>query len=44
MANEEQLAILRQGVEVWNEWRKANAHAEIDQRVHALSRSTTLRG
>ncbi len=22
MANEEQLAILKQGVEVWNEWRE----------------------
>jgi uncharacterized protein YjbI with pentapeptide repeats len=30
MANEEQLAILRQGVEVWNEWRKINAGLEID--------------
>jgi hypothetical protein len=25
MANEEQLAILKQGVEVWNEWRRDNA-------------------
>jgi uncharacterized protein YjbI with pentapeptide repeats len=24
MANEEHLAILKQGVEVWNEWRKSN--------------------
>ena len=30
MANEEQLAILRQGVEVWNEWRKENPNNDID--------------
>jgi uncharacterized protein YjbI with pentapeptide repeats len=30
MANEEQLAILRQGVEVWNEWRKENPRIKID--------------
>jgi len=30
MANEEQLAILRQGVEVWNKWREENPDAEID--------------
>ena len=30
MANEEQLAILHQGVEVWNEWRKKNPDTEID--------------
>ena len=30
MANEKQLAILRQGVEVWNKWREANSHIEID--------------
>ena len=30
MANEEQLAILRQGVEVWNQWRKENPNVEID--------------
>jgi hypothetical protein len=30
MANEEQLAILRQGVEVWNQWRKENPYALVD--------------
>ena len=37
MANEEQLAILKQGVEVWNKWRDENRDAlggltEIDLR------------
>ncbi len=30
MANEEQLSILKQGVDVWNEWRKENLHIQID--------------
>ena len=30
MANEEQLAILRQGVEVWNEWREKNIDVSIN--------------
>lgn len=30
MANEEQLAILRQGVEVWNKWREENKKVKID--------------
>ncbi|MEH1777090.1 pentapeptide repeat-containing protein [Nostoc sp.] len=30
MANEEHLAILRQGVQVWNEWRKENPHIKPD--------------
>ncbi len=30
MANEEQLAILRQGVEVWNKWRAENPDIDID--------------
>jgi uncharacterized protein YjbI with pentapeptide repeats len=30
MANKEQLAILKQGVEVWNEWREKNASTKVD--------------
>jgi uncharacterized protein YjbI with pentapeptide repeats len=30
MANEEQLAILDQGVEAWNDWRQENPAASID--------------
>ncbi|MDB9343746.1 pentapeptide repeat-containing protein [Nodularia spumigena CS-586/05] len=30
MANEEHLAILKQGVEVWNEWRSENPDLEVD--------------
>ena len=30
MANEEQLAILKQGVDVWNRWREENPDVEID--------------
>src|SRR5690349_10883375 len=30
MANEEQLAILKQGVEVWNEWRETHLDEKID--------------
>ena len=30
MANEEQLAILRQGVDVWNQWRKENLEKKLD--------------
>ena len=30
MANEEQLSILRQGVEVWNTWRQEHPEVEID--------------
>lgn len=38
MANEEQLAILRQGVEVWNKWREENPDANIDLSGSDLSR------
>jgi len=44
MANEEQLAILRQGVEDWNTWRAYNAEAEIDLSGADLSRSNCSRG
>lgn len=37
MANEEHLAILRQGVEVWNEWRKDNEHVMPELREANLS-------
>lgn len=30
MASEEQLAILRQGIEAWNNWRKTNSQVHID--------------
>ncbi len=32
MANQEQLRILKQGVEVWNKWRKENPDLEVDLR------------
>ncbi len=36
MANEEQLALLKAGVEGWNEWRKKNPNAEIDLKMADL--------
>ena len=37
MANEEHLAILKQGVEVWNQWRKENSDVEPDLiRAHLI--------
>ena len=30
MANQEQLSILKQGVDVWNKWREENPHTIID--------------
>ena len=36
MANEEQLSILKQGVHVWNEWRKENPEVKIDLREAVL--------
>lgn len=30
MANEEQLAILKQGVDVWNRWREENPNVDVD--------------
>jgi uncharacterized protein YjbI with pentapeptide repeats len=41
MANEEHLAILRQGVEVWNEWKKDNPKRRVDLR-HANLSGTNL--
>jgi len=43
MANEAQLAILKQGIEVWNKWRYDNSGIEIDLSAADLSR-TALRG
>jgi hypothetical protein len=37
MANEKQLAILKQGVEAWNEWRLENPGARIDLREADLN-------
>jgi len=42
MANEEQLKILKQGVEVWNAWRGENYDVEVDLTGIDLS-STTWR-
>jgi uncharacterized protein YjbI with pentapeptide repeats len=43
MANEEQLAILKQGVKVWNKWREANPYVEIDLEEADLS-GTNING
>jgi hypothetical protein len=42
MANEEQLAILQEGVEVWNKWREENHQVEVDF-VRADLREADLR-
>ncbi len=39
MANEEQVALLKQGSEVWNAWRKENPEIEIDLRTADLSQA-----
>jgi hypothetical protein len=36
MANQEQLDVLKQGVEVWNEWRERNPDVQIDLRSAIL--------
>ncbi|MFP5273701.1 pentapeptide repeat-containing protein [Coleofasciculus sp.] len=36
MANKEQLAILSQGVEAWNDWRKQNPDARVNLRGHSF--------
>ena len=43
MANEEQLSILKQGVEIWNEWRTKNIDAHVDLSGADL-RGADLRG
>lgn len=43
MANQEQLEILKQGVEVWNKWREGNPKADIDL-SRAKLRKTHLSG
>lgn len=43
MANQEHLALLKQGVEVWNQWRKRHPKVLIDLK-HAKFRGATLRG
>ena len=33
MANKEHLAILGQGIDVWNQWRKENAEVKPDLKI-----------
>lgn len=42
MANEEQLSILRQGVEVWNKWREENPNEKIDLSEADLSNQNLM--
>ena len=42
MANKEQLARLKMGVEVWNRWRKENPRIEIDLREADLNESNLI--
>jgi uncharacterized protein YjbI with pentapeptide repeats len=44
MANEEQLSILKQGVEVWNKWRYENPDVKIDLSEADLTRTNLSRG
>jgi uncharacterized protein YjbI with pentapeptide repeats len=39
MANEEQLSILKQGVDVWNRWRDGNSNVEIDLAMASLKKA-----
>jgi len=39
MANEEQLSILRRGVDVWNKWREENPNVKIDLSKTSLKRA-----
>jgi hypothetical protein len=43
VANAEQLAILKQGVEVWNRWREKNPDVEIDLKSANLSDADLIR-
>jgi uncharacterized protein YjbI with pentapeptide repeats len=43
MADEEQLALLKQGVEVWNQWRSKNPKQQIDLSEANLSRANLSR-
>ena len=42
MANEEQLEILKKGVEVWNQWRRENHDIKIDLRNAILTKVDLL--
>ena len=42
MANKEHLAILRQGVDAWNRWRKENPEVKPDLRGAFLSYATLV--
>ena len=42
MANEEQLATLKQGVDVWNKWREENPDVKIDLREVNLRRANLV--
>jgi hypothetical protein len=44
MANEEQLSILKKGVEVWNEWREENPEIEVDFSNADLKYCSKFRG
>ena len=42
MANEEQLALLKQGVDVWNQWREENPNTKIDlKEAHFVNQDFT---
>jgi len=43
MANEEQLAILKQGVKVWNNWRAKNRNVNVDLRKADLNKANLRR-
>jgi len=43
MANQEQLDILKQGVQAWNEWREKNSSVQIDLREADLRQAHLIR-